>query len=67
LVKTVSAAVGRVNQSLTNTERVRRFILADEAFTTANTQMTPTLKIRRHAIRQVYGSALEALYETKGS
>jgi long-chain acyl-CoA synthetase len=67
LVKTVSAAVGRVNQSLTNIERVRRFILADEAFTTANTQMTPTLKIRRHAIRQVYGSALEALYETKGS
>jgi len=27
--------------------------------------MTPTLKIRRHAIRQAYGSALEALYEAK--
>ena len=28
--------------------------------------MTPTLKIRRHAIREVYGAALDALYDGKG-
>jgi hypothetical protein len=27
--------------------------------------LTPTLKIRRHAVRAVYGDALDALYETK--
>ena len=67
LTNRLGAAVARVNQGLNNTERVRRFIVATEAFSTANGQMTPTLKIRRHVIRQAYGAALEALYEGKAN
>ena len=67
LQRSVAAVVGRVNQGLVNIERVRRFIVAREPFTTANGQMTPTLKIRRHAIRAVYGAALDALYEGKAA
>jgi long-chain acyl-CoA synthetase len=59
----IGAAVARVNQSLSSRERVRRFLIADEPFTTANGLMTPTLKIRRQAIRDAYGAALDALYE----
>ncbi|MDE2229729.1 MAG: long-chain fatty acid--CoA ligase [Alphaproteobacteria bacterium] len=62
----VTAAVARVNETLAPFERIRRFIVADEPFTTANHQMTPTLKIRRHVIRHVYGEALAALYEKAG-
>jgi len=61
--KAIGAVVARVNHGLTTIERVRRFVIAKEAFTTANGQMTPTLKIRRHEIRQAYGAALDALYE----
>ncbi|HEV8016623.1 MAG TPA: long-chain fatty acid--CoA ligase [Stellaceae bacterium] len=67
LQKAVAAVVGRVNPGLANIERVRRFIVAREPFTTANGQMTPTLKIRRHEIRAAYGAALDALYEAKSS
>ena len=67
LVKAVGTAVARVNAELSPIERVRRFILAREPFTTANGQMTPTLKIKRHAIRQAYGEALVRLYETKAA
>jgi long-chain acyl-CoA synthetase len=67
LVKAVGAAVVRVNAGLSPVERVRRFILAREPFTTATGQMTPTLKIKRHAIRQAYGEALVRLYETKAA
>jgi long-chain acyl-CoA synthetase len=63
LQKAIGAVVSKVNHGLANIERVRRFIVAREAFTTANGQMTPTLKIRRHEIRKAYGAALEALYE----
>jgi long-chain acyl-CoA synthetase len=66
LEKAIAAAVARVNAELSPVERVRRFIVARDAFTTANGQMTPTLKIKRHAIRQAYGDALLALYEGKG-
>jgi len=64
--KAIGDAVAKVNRSLANAERVRRFIIAAEPFTIANGQMTPTLKVRRHAIREIYDPALDALYEGKG-
>lgn len=57
------AAVERVNKDLSVIERVRRFILADEPFTIENQQMTPSLKIRRHVLKEVYGARLDALYK----
>ena len=60
--KAISAAVDRVNTDMSVIERVRKFILAAEAFTTDNEMMTPSMKIRRHVIRENYGEALEALY-----
>jgi len=63
LTKLIGAAVARVNAELSPVERVRRFILASEPFTVANGQMTPTLKIKRFAIRQAYGGQLQALYD----
>jgi long-chain acyl-CoA synthetase len=63
IAKAVSEAVNRVNAALPTLERIRRFLIAEEPFTTANGQMTPTLKIRRHIIRRAYGEALDALYE----
>ena len=59
----LSAAVDRVNKDLNVVEKVRRFILADEAFSVDNEQMTPSLKIRRHVIRAAYGERLDALYK----
>ena len=55
-------AVDRVNAELSVVEKVRRFALADEAFSVDNEQMTPSLKIRRHVLKQAYGERLDALY-----
>jgi len=61
----VGEAVARANRALGPAERIRRFLLA-EPFSVANGQMTPTLKPRRHAIRDAYARALDTLYEGKG-
>ena len=58
----LAGAVDRVNRQLSAIERVRRFILTDEPFTVENGQMTPTMKVRRHVLRERYGDRLEALY-----
>ncbi len=58
----LDAAVERVNRDLSVTERIRRFIVADAPFAIENEQLTPSLKIRRHVIRQVYGERLDGLY-----
>ncbi|NJC05094.1 long-chain acyl-CoA synthetase [Sphingomonas kaistensis] len=55
-------AVDRVNAELSVIEKVRRFALADEPFSVDNEQMTPSLKIRRHVLKQAYGDRLDALY-----
>src|SRR5207237_1276768 len=64
--KAVGDVVARVNQELAAAERVRRFVIAEEPFSLANAQMTPTLKIRRHAIRAAYEAEFDALYDGKG-
>ena len=58
--------VERVNAGLAAAERVRRFVIAPEPFSLANAQLTPTLKIRRHAIREAYALAFDSLYDGKG-
>jgi long-chain acyl-CoA synthetase len=62
-LRALSVAVDRVNAELSVIEKVRRFILADEAFSVDNEQLTPSIKIRRHVIRAAYGERLDALYK----
>jgi long-chain acyl-CoA synthetase len=62
-LKALGAAVDRVNAELSTIEKVRRFILADTPFTTDNQQLTPSIKIRRHVLKEVYGARLDALYK----
>src|SRR5690606_30016652 len=57
------SAVDRVHGELSITEKIRRFAFADEPFAIDNAELTPSLKIRRHAIRQRYGARIDALYK----
>ena len=50
---------------LSQLEKVRHMIVAREAFQTGNGLMTPTLKIRRHKISELYADQLEGLYKRK--
>jgi len=59
----IRAAVDRVNGQLSVIEKVRKFDFADEAFTIENEQMTPSMKIRRHVLKQVYEDRIAALYK----
>jgi long-chain acyl-CoA synthetase len=60
----IRAAIDRVNQELSVTEKVRQFTFADEAFSIENEEMTPSLKIRRHKLKERYGERLDALYKS---
>jgi long-chain acyl-CoA synthetase len=56
-------AVDRVNNEVSITEKVRQFIVADEPFSIENQMLTPSIKIRRHVIRDAYKGRLDALYK----
>ena len=58
----VREAIDRVNAQLSTTEKIRKFAFANQAFTIENEEMTPSLKIRRHKLRERYGDRLDELY-----
>ncbi|HEV8391462.1 MAG TPA: long-chain fatty acid--CoA ligase, partial [Dongiaceae bacterium] len=62
-VRAVGSAVDRVNAALAPVERIRRFAVLPESFTIDNAMLTPSLKIRRHKIRERWGELIEKLYE----
>ena len=59
----VRVAIDRVNKDLSVIEKVRQIALADEPFTIDNEEMTPSMKIRRHKIRERYGARIDGLYK----
>jgi len=59
----IREAVDRVNRDLSVIEKVRQFTFADEPFAIDNEEMTPSLKIRRHKLKERYGVRLEGLYK----
>jgi long-chain acyl-CoA synthetase len=61
--RAVGAAVERINTTLSPLERIRRFALLPEGFTIDNAMLTPSLKIRRHKIRERWGEVISKLYE----
>jgi long-chain acyl-CoA synthetase len=59
----VRAAIDRVNSGLAVVEKVRQFEFVDEPFTIDNGEMTPSMKIRRHVIRDRYQARIDAMYK----
>ena len=63
--RAIAQAVDRVNAQLSAIEKIRRFTLVGEPFSVENGMMTPTLKIRRHKIRENFSPILEGMYEDR--
>lgn len=60
----ISEAVDRVNENLSVTEKIRRFEFTEEPFSIENEEMTPSMKIRRHIIRDRYEKLLNSMYKS---
>nr|WP_281501255.1 long-chain fatty acid--CoA ligase [Erythrobacter sp. F6033] len=58
----VRKAVDRTNVDLSVVEKVRKFEFSDEAFSIDNEEMTPSMKIRRHKIRDRYQERINGMY-----
>lgn len=59
---TMQEVIQRLNKRLAIHERIRRFAIADTHFSVQNEMLTPSLKIRRHKILEMYSPVLTGLY-----
>lgn len=58
--------ISSVQKDLSNYERVRKFTLLKTAFTAENSELTPTLKIRRKFVEERYREVIDKMYEGAG-
>jgi long-chain acyl-CoA synthetase len=58
----IKIIIDKINQELSIIEKIKKFIIIDDPFTIENQMLTPTMKIRRHQIKKVFGEQLEKLY-----
>ncbi|QKW06584.1 long-chain fatty acid--CoA ligase [Streptomyces sp. NA04227] len=62
LIAEVQKAVDYANEAVSRAESIRKFALVPGEFTEENGLLTPSLKIKRHAIVAAYASEIEELY-----
>ncbi|MFG2647094.1 AMP-dependent synthetase/ligase [Streptomyces sp. NPDC048436] len=62
LIAEVQKAVDYANAAVSRAEAIRKFTLVEGEFTEDNGLLTPSLKIKRHAVTAAYAEEIEALY-----
>ena len=58
----IQSRVDRVNEHLSNYERVKKFTLLADEMTLEGGQLTPSLKVKRRVVAQMYAAQIEAMY-----
>ena len=61
----VQLAVDYANQAVSRAESIREFKLVEGEFNEENGLLTPSMKIKRHAVTAAYAAAIESLYAKK--
>ena len=61
----IASEVKKANEGLSSIEKIRKFVIAKEPFSTENGLLTPTMKVRRHKVLEIYGENLDDLYGSK--
>ncbi len=62
LKELVEAEVKRVNENLESFEKIKKYTILTTRFSEDNNQLTPTQKIKKRVILDVYADKIEAMY-----
>jgi len=58
----IQEEIEKINKNLSKIERIKKFFIIKEQFTIENGMMTPTLKLKRYKIINIYKVELEKLF-----
>ena len=61
--KDLSDEIEKINKNLSKIERIKKFFVIKENFSIENGMMTPTLKLKRYKIINIYKNNFEQLYK----
>ena len=62
-LKEVEGAINEVNESLAKVEGVKKFRILERDFLQEENEITPTMKVKRKQIGEIYGDVIEDMYK----
>jgi len=62
VIELIQSEVDRVNERYARAEQVKRFFLLDHDLSQETGELTPTLKVKRNVVNQLYAERFDALY-----
>lgn len=62
-LKEIEGALNEVNQSMAKVEGIKRFRVLERDFLQEENEITPTMKVKRKQINEIYGDAIEDMYK----
>ena len=63
VIDRIQKEVDKVNKKLPHWEKVKKFVLIEEAFSIDKGEITPTLKLKRSVIKENYKEEIEGIYQ----
>jgi long-chain acyl-CoA synthetase len=61
-IKEIESAINEVNKGLAKVEQIKKFRILERDFLQEENEITPTMKVKRKTINEVYADAIEDMY-----
>ncbi|MDQ4125415.1 MAG: AMP-binding protein, partial [Actinomycetota bacterium] len=61
-IKEIEGAINETNKGLAKVEQIKKFRILERDFLQEENEITPTMKVKRKTINEIYGDAIEEMY-----
>ncbi|HEX2296762.1 MAG TPA: long-chain fatty acid--CoA ligase [Actinomycetota bacterium] len=61
-IKEIEGAINETNKTLAKVEQIKKFRILERDFLQEENEITPTMKVKRKTINEIYGDAIEEMY-----
>jgi long-chain acyl-CoA synthetase len=67
IIKLIQAEVDKVNETLSQVEKVKKFTILPKKLYEEDGEVTPTMKVKRKYVNQAFSDLIEDMYKGKGT
>ena len=62
-MKAIQSQIDEANSKVANVQQIKKFTILEEEWTDTSGELTPTLKLKRNVINEVYKDKIDAMYK----
>jgi long-chain acyl-CoA synthetase len=63
VIDAIQKQVDEANSQVANVQQIKKFVILEKEWTDSSGELTPTLKLKRNVIAEMYNEEIESMYE----